>query len=211
MIKNVIFDLGGVVMTLSPEVAERRFVELGLVDAPAMMDRYTQQGIFGELEEGKITPEEFIAELERHVGRQLSFGEVQHCWLGYCKEVPQRNLRFLEQLRQAGYRLILLSNTNPFMMAWAKSAAFSGDGKPITHYFDACYLSFEMKVMKPAPEFFSRVLMSEQVPPSECLFIDDGPRNVASASQMGMMTLCPENGDDWTGRVLSILQNNNEE
>jgi putative hydrolase of the HAD superfamily len=115
-------------------------------------------------------------------------------------------LRFLEQLRQAGYRLILLSNTNPFMMAWAKSAAFSGDGKPITHYFDACYLSFEMKVMKPAPEFFSRVLMAEQVPPSECLFIDDGPRNVAAASQIGINTFCPENGADWTQEIYEHLK-----
>ena len=211
MIKNVIFDLGGVIMTLNPQEAVRRFVELGLQQAPEMMDPYTQQGIFGDLEEGKISPDEFTAELERLVGRSLSFEEVQHCWLGYVKEVPQRNIAFLRQLKAAGYRLILLSNTNPFMMAWAMGPGFSGDGHALSDFFDACYCSYELGAMKPAREFFTKMLMKEMVPPSECLFVDDGPRNVATASQMGIMTLCPENGEDWTGKVTTLLQTYNEE
>ena len=74
------------------------------------------------------------------------------------------------------------------------------------YYFDAMYLSYEMKLMKPSQEIFHRVLMAEQVPPSECLFIDDGPRNVAAASQIGIRTYCPENGADWTQKIYEYLK-----
>lgn len=206
MIKNIIFDLGGVIMTLDPPEAIRRFKALGLADAEQQMDSYTQGGIFGELEEGKISAETFRQELSRQTGREVTCDECRHAWLGYAKEVPQRNLDVLRKLRQEGYRLILLSNTNPYMMSWAESGDFDGEGHSIHDYFDATYLSFQLKVMKPNPLFFSKVLMAEQVSPSECLFLDDGPRNVAAASQMGIRTFRPDNGADWTHEIYDYLK-----
>ena len=206
MIKNIIFDLGGVIITLDQSQAIRRFEALGLKDAAQRLDPYTQQGIFGDLEEGKIDAETFRTELGRLVGREVSFDECCHAWQGYAKELPQRNLDALLRLRAEGYRVLLLSNTNPFMWEWVGSPRFDGQGHSIRHYVDACYLSYVMKVMKPADSFFRRMLMAEQVPPSSCLFIDDGPRNVATASQIGIHTLCPENGVDWTQMVFDFLK-----
>ena len=59
MIKNIVFDLGGVIMTIDQEEAVRRFKELGLANAERHLDPYTQTGIFGDIEEGKITAEDF--------------------------------------------------------------------------------------------------------------------------------------------------------
>ena len=120
-IKNLVFDFGGVVVTLDHDEAVRRFRKLGLKDASQQLDPYTQGGIFGELELGRIGAEEFIDQLGALCHRKLSYEECQHAWLGYRKEVPQRNLDALVRLREEGYRLILLSNTNPFMMKWAMS------------------------------------------------------------------------------------------
>lgn len=53
MIKNIVFDLGGVIMTIDQSEAVRRFRSLGLEDAEKRLDPYTQSGIFGDLEEGK--------------------------------------------------------------------------------------------------------------------------------------------------------------
>lgn len=206
MIRNIIFDFGGVVVTLSHPEALRRFKALGLPDAEKWLDPYTQGGIFGELEEGKITAEEFRLELSRLCGRELSYDECRHAWLGYREDVPKRNLEALKKLRGEGYRLILLSNTNPYMMSWAKSGDFDGEGHSIDDYFDATYLSYELGVMKPDDTFFRKVLMAEQVPPGECLFLDDGPRNVAAASQIGIRTFCPKNGADWTGEIYDYLK-----
>ena len=210
MIRNIIFDLGGVVVTLAPEQAAERFEALGVQNAAERLNSYTQQGIFGELENGLITDEEFRQELIRMVGHDVTHDQCAYAWQGYAKEVPSRNLDALIRLRQMGYRLILLSNTNPYMMEWVGSDAFDGRGHSVSHYFDALYLSYQMKLMKPSEEIFRRMLMSEQMLPSECLFIDDGARNVAAASQIGMHTLCPENGADWTATLFEFLNEENK-
>ena len=97
-----------------------------------------------------------------------------------------------------GYRVLLLSNTNPFMMSWVNTTQ-------LPELMDKFYLSYEMKMMKPNEQVFRHVLMEEKSFPHEILFVDDGPRNVAAASQLGMRTLCPENGEDWTNDVLRLL------
>jgi putative hydrolase of the HAD superfamily len=92
------------------------------------------------------------------------------------------------------------------MMSWVMSPEFDGQGHALSHYMDACYSSYELGVMKPDREFFHRVLLAEHIAPSETLFIDDGPRNVAMASQMGIRTFCPKNGDDWTNEIYNYLK-----
>lgn len=205
VIKNIVFDLGGVIMTLDPAEALRRFKALGLSDAERYLDAYTQSGIFGNLEEGKITAEDFRSKLSSLTGHELTFDECKHAWLGYRKDVPQRNLDLLKELRAKGYRLILLSNTNPFMMDWALSSEFDGKGSSLNDYFDALYLSYRLGIMKPAPDFFRQVLDNENILSEETLFVDDGPRNVEAAGKLGFMTMCPDNGSDWTGELRSLL------
>ena len=205
MIKTIVFDFGGVIITLDQQQAIQRFEQLGLTNAAEMLDPYTQHGLFGDLEIGKITGEEFRQELSKLVGREVSYDECRHAWLGYHKELPKRNLQFLRKLRAEGYRVIMLSNTNEFMQSWAESAEFDGEGHGIRDYFDAIYRSYEVKMMKPADMFFRHVLTQEKIFPSETLFVDDGPRNVAVASQIGFRTFCPENGSDWTHDVCALL------
>ena len=120
MIKNIIFDLGGVIMTISHDEALRRFKELGLTDAERHLDPYTQSGIFGDVEEGKITAEEFRSSLSRLVGRELTFDECKHAWLGYRKDVPKRNLDALKELSR-----MFLKSTSSFRASCLSFKNFS--------------------------------------------------------------------------------------
>lgn len=206
MIKTIIFDLGGVVITLDHQQAVDRFAALGVENAAEKLDSYTQQGIFGELESGLIDDETFRQKLSDMVDHEVTHEQCAYAWQGYAGEVPQRNLDALVRLRQQGYRLLLLSNTNSYMMEWVNSTDFDGHGHSVEHYFDACYLSYRMKLLKPSTEIFIRMLMAEQTTPGECLFLDDGPRNVATASQIGMRTFCPKNGADWTQEIYQYLK-----
>ena len=122
------------------------------------------------------------------------------------REVPPRNLKMIEALRERGFRLILLSTTNPFMMHWALSDRFSGDGHSLADYFDALYLSFREKVMKPSERIYRKMLIGERIFPDETLFVDDSPRNVAAASELGIHTFCPENGADWTREIMAEIE-----
>ena len=203
---NIAFDLGGVVIALSYENAIRRFEEIGLTDARQHLDAFHQHGIFGDLESGRISAEVFREELSKIIGRQLTMDECFYAWHGYVESVPQRNLDMLLRLRQQGYNVCLLSNTNPFMMQWAYSPAFDGGHHPIGYYFDRLYLSYECKVMKPSPEIFRMMLEGQQATADETLFIDDSPNNCAAAEALGIHTLCPHNNEDWIPALKSYLK-----
>ena len=203
---NIAFDLGGVVIALSYENAIRRFEEIGLTDARQHLDAFHQHGIFGDLERGRISAEVFREELSKIIGRQLTMDECFYAWHGYVESVPQRNLDMLLRLRQMGFKVCLLSNTNPFMMQWACSPAFDGGHHPIGYYFDRLYLSYECKVMKPSPEIFRMMLEGQQATADETLFIDDSPNNCAAAEALGIHTLCPHNNEDWIPALKAYLK-----
>ena len=205
LIRNIAFDLGGVVIALSYEQAVKRFEEIGLSDARKHLDAFCQQGIFGDLEKGLITPEQFRTEISRLVGRELSHDECRYAWHGYVEAVPQRNLQMLLRLRQLGYKVCLLSNTNPYMMQWAMSNEFDGNGHSIEYYFDHLYLSYQCKQMKPSPEIFRMMLEGQQSSPEETLFIDDGQKNIEAAKALGIQTLFPKNNEDWTKPLAKLL------
>lgn len=83
MIKNIVFDFGGVIADISREQAVKAFIRLGVKDADRILDKYHQTGIFQELEEGSLTEEAYRNELGKLCGRTLSWEEVQQAWLGF--------------------------------------------------------------------------------------------------------------------------------
>ena len=73
MIKNIVFDFGGVIADISREQAVKAFIRLGVKDADRILDKYHQTGIFQELEEGSLTEEAYRNELGKLCGRTLSW------------------------------------------------------------------------------------------------------------------------------------------
>lgn len=206
-IKTIVFDLGGVVFTIDKNQALRRFEEIGFSQAAQYLDAFEQQGFCGDLEAGRITAEEFRDTLSTLIGKEVTLEQCAYAWQGYYAGMPEANLDALLALRRKGYRLCLLSNTNPYMMSWARSNAFDGKGHSLDHYFDALYLSYEMKVMKPHRRIFEMMLEAENASPDTTLFIDDSPHNVAAAAALGIHTMQPKNANDWIQPLMQILNN----
>ena len=209
MIRNIVFDLGGVIMTICQEEAIKRFKSIGLKNVENYLNPYTQTDIFGDIEEGKISAEQFREKLSELIGKEVTYEECKFAWLGYRQDVPLRNLDILKKLKVQGYKLILLSNTNPFMMSWGLSGEFDGNGNSLESYFDSLYLSYKLGVMKPNKKIFQYIIDNEKIQPGESLFIDDGERNINAARLLGFKTLCPINGEDWTKELIELLKNNN--
>ncbi len=219
MIKNLIFDMGGVILSLSPEVAWNRFESLGIKNARVQMGVYGQTGIFRQIEDGSISAEEFCRRLGQQAQEQsdyfgsdrepvFSFEQAQWAWCGYVKEVPLARLAHLLRLR-GKYGVYLLSNTNPFLMRWAESEDFSGDGHPITYYFDQVYYSYRMKDYKPSHSIFETMLRDAGISAAESVFLDDGPRNVAAAREVGMLGLEVPANEDWMPNLSRLLGEHN--
>ena len=205
MIRNLVFDFGGVVVDIYWEDAVKEFARLGLPNASQVIDRYKQNGLFLELEEGKINAETFIARFSQMVGRTLTHDEVEAAWLSFFKTVPDARLKMLEELHRK-YRMYLLSNTNPFVMGWARSSRFTPSGKSLDYYFDKLFLSYQLGVTKPSPQIFRQMMADVQLSPEETLFIDDGKANTDTARSLGFATLTVNSGDEWTETIASVLR-----
>ena len=187
-IKNIAFDFGGVVVALSLQGAIKAFEKIGVKDASQRLDAFHQTGVFEDLESGRITAEEFRIAMCQLTGRDVSMQDCFEAWHGYVDHLPQRNLDTILRLREKGYQVCLLSNTNPFMMMWAESPSFDGQGHPLSYYFDRLYLSYQCGVMKPAPSIFQMMLSGQNALPEETLFIDDSETNVKVAQSLEQLT-----------------------
>ena len=174
-ITNVVFDFGGVVAPADLSIVINKFKALGLEDIEKYLNMVRQQGFFGDFETGLIDKEEFRIRVGKEVGRAVSMDECRDAYMGFFSTVPERNLELFRKLRAEGYRLSLLSNTNPFNVEWALSKEFDGHGHSLDEYLDSMYLSYELKVMKPDERIYRLMLESEKVAPSQVLFIDDDP------------------------------------
>lgn len=204
MIKNLLFDMGGVIFNQNSEEAFRRFAEIG-IDPDKYMGRFGQKDFFLDVENGNIDDLQFCQRLSETIGRDVSWEEAQHCWLGFVDYCPEKRLRDLETLRQRGYHLCLLSNTNPFIMAYTRSQAFSDEQRPITDFFDSFFCSYEMKVCKPNAEIFLKALAMDDMKADECLFIDDSEKNTKAAEALGIHTLLTKTNEDWMNKLEEIL------
>ena len=204
MIKNLIFDFGGVLTTIDTAQAISKFKVLGLKDAENYLNSYKQTGIFYQLENGDIDAETFIAELSKLCGREISYDEALDAWMGFIVNVQTDFMEYLQTLR-GKYRLGVLSNTNPFLQGWARSADFTNDGKSLDDYFDELYLSYLMKCSKPGKDIYLKMLNDGNMLPHETLFVDDGAKNIEAAEALGIKTLKVVNGVDWRTELEEIL------
>lgn len=204
-ITNVVFDFGGVIAPADLGVVVGRFKALGLANIENYLNLVRQQGFFGDFETGLIDKEQFRDRVSKEVGREVTMDECRDAYMGFFSTVPERNLSLMKRLRSEGYRLSLLSNTNPFIIEWAQSKEFDGHGHPLSEYLDSLYLSYELKVMKPEERIFRLMLEAENVAPDQVLFIDDGPKNLEAARRVGLNVIQATNGEDWTPAVLSFL------
>lgn len=204
-IKNIVFDFGGVLVDLNRENAVKRFEKLGVKEADALIDKYHQKGIFLEVEDGSINAEEFRQKISKLAGKELTFEEIQHAWLGFVAEISQYKLDYLLELRK-NYKVYLLSNTNPYVMGWARSSRFTCVGRPLDDYVDKVYASYEIGKVKPDPAIFEYMIKDASLLPEETLFVDDGSSNIEMAKELKFHTYQPENKEDWREALNNLLQ-----
>lgn len=208
MIKEIVFDFGGVLTEIDEQQAIKRFGELGLENPEKYLNSYQQSGAFFALENGDITADQFIDELSQLCHRTISYDEAKHAWMGFIVKVQTEFMEFLQQLRPR-YRLSILSNTNPFLQSWARSSEFTPCGKSLDDYFENLYLSYRMNCSKPGEEIYRKMLLEGNMNPGEVLFIDDSAKNIEAARRAKINVLQVRNGEDWRDTLGKILASYN--
>jgi putative hydrolase of the HAD superfamily len=206
MIKNIVFDMGGVLVDVHRDRAVRRFQAIGVADAEQLIDSYHHKGIFLDIESGAIDGDTFCRLLCEHAGKQIPREAIEQAWRSIIDPPESYKLDYLLALRKR-YRTFVLSNNNPILIdRWARTGSFSSAGRPITDYFDKVYVSYEMKCVKPDIEIFRMMVKDSGIVPAETLFLDDSPDNIRSAVETGFRTYLVRNGEDWRTALEEILQ-----
>jgi putative hydrolase of the HAD superfamily len=204
MIKNIIFDMGGVIVDIHREEAIRQFKAIGVADADRQIDSNNHKGLCLDFENGAIDAETFRRQLSGQAEKDIPMDEVVRAWKSIISKPPVFKLEYILELREK-YRVYLLSNNNPILMDWARTCDFSDAGLPIAHYFDKMYISYEMKCTKPGRLIYEKMIRDSGINPSESLFIEDGIRNIQTAKEFGFHTYQAINGEDWREALTSIL------
>lgn len=205
MIKNVLLDVGGVLIDLDRSCAVSRLKELGIHDAEDLLDAYRQSGAFLDYESGKLSTEDFAGYLSETYHTEIKVEDLRWALLGFLKRVGEEKLTFLEEEIAPHYRLLALSNTNPLLHHYFESKDFLSSGQPLSHFFERVFTSYEMGLCKPEREIFEQVLVEGKLRPEETLFLDDGPTNTAMARELGMVAYTCRNGEDWRGTLRRLL------
>lgn len=204
MIRNIVFDFGGVLIDADLEAVLHSFRSMGVDNISDYINLYRQNGLFLDLEDGTKDKEEFNEALRAMTGKDIPDEAIASAWLAIVERVDSDKLLYLEELRKK-YKLYLLSNINPYVFEWAETPAFSELGQPIHHYFDKMFASYQLKMTKPSREIFEHVLRTAGIKAEETLFVDDGAKNVATAKSMGFHVYQPQNREDWRENVSRIL------
>lgn len=204
-IKAIIFDMGGVIVDLDIEDCKRAFKEyLGYYRIDELIDPCHQKGIYGDLEEGKISGDEFRRIVLQDSDPGALAENVDKAMWHILTGISPYKVEMLKRLSES-YDLYLLSNNNPVCLPRAK-AIFEGAGIPLEKIFRRCFYSFEMKALKPSETFYKAVVREIGIPAEQMFFIDDSQKNVDGAIAAGLPAVYYEPGTDLEALINNVLE-----
>ena len=197
-IRNIVFDLGGVLVDLDIDRCRAAFLSLGMPRVAELIDPCYPAEMIGRLERGDLTFHEACEQMRRLDDRpEVTDSQIAWAYGEFLQGIRPWKLRALDDLRRRGIRTCVLSNNNPSSMEVIRRR-FTACGKTMDDYFDRIYLSYELHELKPSPAIFHKMLADSGMDPDETLFIDDGERNVATARELGFQVYMPSEGEDFS-------------
>lgn len=186
--KNILFDLGGVILDIDVQATLKRFYELNF---PARLLQYPNNmtsDLFFRYETGKIGTDTFRDEVRKITGLDLSDGELDEAWNAMLIRVPLARTQLLEKL-QNRYDLYMLSNTSPLHAPVFEKMYLETAGRPMKELFKKVYYSFEIGWHKPDREAWEYVINDAGIVPQETLFLDDNIHNIKASQELGFQAI----------------------
>lgn len=198
MIRNLLFDLGGVIIDIKRSRCVEAYSKLGLADADSYFGEYAQSGIFMAIEDGSMNVDEFHAAMRQLLPEGVSDYQIDNAFQKFIVGIPPERLQKLRELRRDGYGIYLLSNTNPIMWRGIIATEFGKEGLRREDYFDGMVTSFEARSAKPDAGIFEYAVEQLGIEPSETLFFDDSLVNVEAARSLGFEAVHVKPGTEFT-------------
>lgn len=189
MIKNIIFDLGHVLLDLDFERAENHFKDLLKEKFEEVYGGLHEQGHFLDYELGKFDEQVFAEKIKLASQKDISKAAIIHAWNSMLVELPKARIQMLQQLKNT-HQVFLLSNTNATHIDWLDKHLQLDHQLNIQYFenvlFQKAYYSHQLHLRKPHLEIYEFVLNDIGIRPEETLFIDDREDNIEGARSKGI-------------------------
>ena len=195
--KNIIFDLGNVLVKLNPEGCIGAFKAIGMGELVEQNPQSEGMKLMSKLGVGMITTEEFCDAARKLTGSDVANEDIIDAANKMLVVIPAEKKERLLQLKKAGYRLFLLSNTIDVHWDYCVEYLFPYQNHGVEDYFEQCFLSQRMHLAKPNARIYEEVIKQANINPDETLFIDDLKENCEAAEKLGIHTFQNVKFDDW--------------
>ena len=193
--KAIIFDMGGVLIDLDVKACREAFInDLGFLAIDEILDACHQKGIFGDMEAGHVTADEFRACVLAGSNPGHAPEDVDKALWHILVDITPDKVALLKRL-SGKYDLYMLSNNNPICTPKA-AEIFAEAGYPMYEGFKKCYISYQMKALKPSEKFYKAVVEDIALPAGDMIFVDDSQKNVDGAISAGLPAVYYEPGTD---------------
>ena len=195
MIKNIIFDLCGPIITLDIELMNRRFHDFGVkVDKPYQLLR--EYGVTKKYEAGDISTFNFTQQVRLVLNCPLHYSQIIEAWNTLIVDFPKKHIKLLKQLK-GKYKTFILSNSDVTNAAYFREymkrrARFD----LLNDFFDEVFFSCDLHDRKPSPPVFQHIVDKHHLIPSETLVIDDCKAHCEDAASIGLQTHWLQAGED---------------
>ena len=187
-IKNLLLDLGGVVLNVDYHKMVDVFKEYGVMDFDKHFTQAKQVEIIDKFEEGKCTIEEFRNGIRDLINVDLTDKQIDNAWFSMILDLPKERIELIGLLKLK-YNVYLFSNTNELHIELLKKRYEEEFGFDIFQMlFTKAYFSNEIKMRKPHPESFQWLLNDAEIKAEETLFIEDSPQHIEGAKKVGLNT-----------------------
>jgi FMN phosphatase YigB (HAD superfamily) len=187
-IKNIIFDLGNVLLDIDFHRLKPAFEKLGIEHFDQQYSIMHASDIFVQIEKGQLTPREFFDEIRRQSSSALTDEQLADAFCSMLIGFRLESLDFIRQLT-SHYRIFLLSNSNAIHLQKIQSLYLLSTGSQNLHaLFEKAYFSHEIGMRKPETDVYSFVLQDAGIEAEETLFIDDVLENIKPAQSAGWKT-----------------------
>lgn len=195
-VRNLIFDLGGVILDLHVDRTLHSFAALSAVPVETVLEKFSTAPGFLTYEKGMIDDAGFRTFVRDLYGIRASDAEIDTCWNAMLGDLPTARLQLLLRLKER-YRVFLLSNTNEIHLRHINGVILPGvtGEHNLDVYFHRAYYSHRMLKRKPEPEIFLEVIQDNNLVAAETVFVDDNAANVNGARQVGLQAVLADHHD----------------
>lgn len=188
-IKNIIFDLGGVIINLNNQLTEDAFVSMGAKPFREYFGHGHAASFFSDYEVGRISDRQFVDAVKELTGLSVPDEKIITAWNALLLDFPAERIQLLKELGKR-YRIFLFSNTNALHLAALQKIYQDSFGKEeLDTHFERTYYSHLMGMRKPERASFEHILQENQLKGEETLFVDDALINVEGAEAAGLRGL----------------------